>query len=128
MAHTCAISPLFPPKVNLFRMGVNIKGSSQYKPRSTHRNYERFSMKGQHADYFGLLLLYCIATVNATTPLWLLFVSSRCDGERFESSSVLPAAEMAVERISSNPSLLPGYSLNLTVTRQVRCTIIIAYI
>ena len=68
----------------------------------------------------GVLLLYCIATVNATTPLWLLFVSSRCDGEGFDSSSVLPAAEMAVERIISNPSLLPGYSLNLTVTRQVR--------
>jgi len=74
-------------------------------------------MKAQRT--VGLLLLCCIATINATTPLWLLFVNSRCEGEGFESSSVLPAAEMAIERISSNPNLLPGYSLNLTVTLQV---------
>ena len=76
------------------------------------------NMKAQYI--VGLVLLCCIATVNAATPLWLLFVNSSCEGERFESSSVLPAAEMAVERISSTPSLLPGYSLNLTVTRQDR--------
>ena len=64
-----------------------------------------------------LLLLCCTVSANATTPLWLLFVDSSCDGEGFESSSVLPAAEMAVERVNSNSSLLQGYSLNLTITQ-----------
>lgn len=76
-------------------------------------------MHGQNTRYLvGLMLLYCTASVySATTPLSLLFVRSFCDGEGFESSSVLPAAEMAVERVNSNPSLLQGYSLNLTVTQ-----------
>ena len=64
-----------------------------------------------------LLLLCCTVCANATTPLWLLFVDSSCDGEGFESSSVLPAAEMAVERVNSNSSLLQEYSLNLTITQ-----------
>ena len=63
------------------------------------------------------LLLCCTASAIATTPLSLLFVNSSCDGEGFESGSVLPAAEMAVERVNSNSSLLQGYSLNLTVTQ-----------
>ena len=80
-------------------------------------------MKAQCAEYLvGLLLLCFIATVNATTPLWLLFMNSCCDGEGFESSSVLPAVEMAIERINRNPSLLPGYPLNLTVSQQVCST------
>ena len=76
-------------------------------------------MNGQNTRCLvGLLLLYCTASVySATTPLSLLFVNSSCGGEGFESSSVLPAAEMAVERVNSNPSLLQGYSLNLTVTQ-----------
>jgi len=49
-------------------------------------------------------------------------VNSCCDGEGFESSSVLPAAEMAIERINRNPSLLPEYSLNLIVSQQVCST------
>jgi len=44
---------------------------------------------------------------------------SRCDGEGFESNSVLPAAEIAVETVNNNTSLLPEYSLHLNVT-QVR--------
>ena len=87
-----------------------------------------FNMKAQHTVYtVGILLLCCIASVNAATPLWLLFVNSRCDGENFESSSVFPAVEMAVERINGNPSLLPGYSLNLTVSQQVCLTLFSDY-
>lgn len=87
-----------------------------------------FNMKAKHTMYIvGILLLCCTATVNAATPLWLLFVNSGCDGENFESSSVFPAVEMAVERINSNPSLLPGYSLNLTVSQQVCLTLFSDY-
>ena len=75
-------------------------------------------MNGQNTRYLvGLLLLYCTASISATIPLSLLFVNSSCDGEGFESGSVLPSAEMAVERVNSNLSLLQGYSLNLTVTQ-----------
>ena len=75
-------------------------------------------MNGQNTMYLvGLLLLHCTASISATIPLSLLFVNSSCDGEGFESGSVLPAAEMAVERVNSNLSLLQGYSLNLTVTQ-----------
>ena len=83
-------------------------------------------MNGQNTVYLvGLLLLYCTASISATTPLWLLFVNSSCDGEGFESSSVFPAAEMAVERVNSNSSLLQGYSLNLTVTQVCRLYLLI---
>ena len=75
-------------------------------------------MNGQNTRYLvGLLLLYCTASISATTPLWLLFVNSFCDGEGFESSSVFPAVEMAVERVNSNSSLLQGYSFNLSETQ-----------
>ena len=67
-----------------------------------------------------LLLLCCTVCADATTPLWLLFVDSSCGGEGFEASIVLPAAEMAVERVNSNSSLLQGYSLNLSVTQVCR--------
>lgn len=66
-----------------------------------------------------VLLLCCTASINAMNPLSLLFMRSRCDGEGFESNSVLPAAEIAVETVNNNTSLLPEYSLHLNVT-QVR--------
>ena len=75
-------------------------------------------MNGQNTSCLvGLLVLYCTASISATIPLSLLFVNSSCDGEGFGSGSVFPAAEMAVERVNSNSSLLQGYSLNLTVTQ-----------
>lgn len=68
----------------------------------------------------GLLLaivLFC-ALEGRATPTNLTFIFIISYGRLgFNSSGALPAAEMALEDINSDPSMLPGYNL---VYSQVR--------
>ena len=55
-----------------------------------------------------LLVLQCNANTEAVHDINILFVVS-FGQSGFNSSGVIPAAEMALEDINNDPNVLPGY-------------------
>ena len=57
-----------------------------------------------------LLVLQCNVNTEAVHDINILFVVS-FGQSGFNSSGVIPAAEMALEDINNDPNVLPGYKL-----------------
>lgn len=55
-----------------------------------------------------------LSNCNNTTPLYFGLIMS-FDGQQFDGSGSIPGVKVALDRINSNCSLLPGYSLHYTL-------------
>ena len=55
------------------------------------------------------------STSNNTTPLTKLYVGAFFDLTEKDGYGALPMAVQAIEEINNNPSVLPGYQLELVV-------------
>ena len=52
----------------------------------------------------------CVVSENKTCPLYIALMMS--SGGDVDSRGVIPAVQMAIDQINSEPNMLPGYSLH----------------
>lgn len=52
----------------------------------------------------------CVVSENNTCPLYIALMMS--SGGDVDSRGIIPAVQMAIDQINSEPNMLPGYSLH----------------